>query len=339
MLSLENLGWNDHFGSLFVPYREAGYTPGRIARVDRKNYLVSADEEMLNAVLSRRFQHSLAARSEYPAVGDWTAVERCEDTGRYLIHAVLPRRSAFSRNMAGERTGEQVLAANVDVLFIVTSFNEDFNLSRLERYLTLVSSRNIRPVIVINKADLTDERGRYLEEVRDIAPDVPVHAVSALTGKISRLSEYLAGDRTAAFVGSSGVGKSSIINRLLGSERQPTGEIREADGHGKHVTTSRELLMVPSGGTVIDNPGLRELQLWADEESLSDTFRDIEQLAARCRFGDCAHESEPGCAVKEALEDGRLGKRRFLNYRKLGRELKYLAERQETGAARVERKK
>ena len=295
--------------------------------------------ETLNATLSGKFHGSAREGSEYPAVGDWVTIERLEDTGRYLIRHVLPRTSSFSRKTAGERTQEQVLAANVDILFVVTSFNEDFNLSRLERYLTLMSSRDILPVIVINKADLTTESERYMKQVRDIASDVPVHAVSALRGDIAQITGYLAEGTTVGFVGSSGVGKSSIINAFMGTERQPTGDIRESDGRGRHVTANRELIVLPTGGMVIDNPGLRELQLWADEDSLADTFRDIEELAEGCRFRDCAHTSEPGCAVKEAVEQGHLENRRYRNYLKLRRELQYLAERQETSAARVEKKR
>ncbi len=337
--TLERLGWNDRFDSFFQQYAQADLIPGRIARVDRKSFLVITVEETLNAALSGKFQGSARRSSEYPAVGDWVACERLEDTGRFLIRDVLPRITSFSRKTAGDRTQEQVLAANVDILFVVTSFNEDFNLSRLERYLTLVNSRAIRPVIVINKADLTAEGERYLGEVRDIAPGVPVHAVSALTGDISQITGYLEEGVTVAFIGSSGVGKSSIINAIMGIERQPTGDIRESDGRGRHVTANRELIVVPGGGIVIDNPGIRELQLWADEDSLADAFRDIEELAEGCRFRDCAHSSEPGCAVKDAVEKGRLGRRRYRNYLKLRRELQYLAERQETSAARVERKR
>jgi ribosome biogenesis GTPase len=235
----------------------------------------------------------------------------------------------------GGKTDEQVLAANIDTVFLVSGLDGDYNVRRLERYVTVAWDSGAVPVIVLNKADLRDDIEEVVEEVESVAFGVPVLALSAAenTG-MEQLTEYIKPGKTAAFLGSSGVGKSTLINRLLGEEKLKTTEVREDDQRGRHTTTHRELLLLPEGGIVIDTPGMRELQLWADDEGLSRTFPDIEALFEQCRFRDCTHNSEPGCAVKQALDDGSLDRKRYQNYLKLQKELKHLSTRKDIKAQR-----
>jgi ribosome biogenesis GTPase len=249
-----------------------------------------------------------------------------------IIHAVLPRKSKFSRKVAGERTEEQIVAANVDTVFIVNGLDggRSLNMRRIERYLTLAWDSGATPVIVLNKADLCSDIDPVIQEVETIAIGTPIHAVSARerTG-LDSLNTYLSEGRTVAFLGSSGVGKSALINALLGVEKQKTGEVREDDRMGRHTTTGRELILIPGGGIVIDTPGMREIQMWAGEDNLQKSFSDIELLAGECRFSDCSHNAESGCAVKAAIERGDLDPARLDSYHKLQGELRYLAFREQ----------
>ncbi len=257
------------------------------------------------------------------------------DGNRGLIHAVLERRTAFIRKTAGELTEAQVVAANVDTVFLVTGLDGDFNLRRIERYLTAAWESGASPVIVLNKSDLRDDLAEVAEAVEAIALGTPVAVVSARDGaNLDSLRRHLRPGKTAALLGSSGVGKSSLINRLLGEELLPTGPVREDDSRGRHVTSRRELIALPRGALLIDTPGMRELQLWADGGSLAHAFDDVESMAARCRFADCRHEREPGCAVREALASGALDLARFESYLKQRRELRHLALKQDSRARR-----
>jgi ribosome biogenesis GTPase / thiamine phosphate phosphatase len=317
------LGWSPSRAEEFEPYAADGLVPARVAAQHRGGYVVYAESGEHRAEVAGRLRHAAFAPSDFPAVGDWVALD-CQagaDTAR--IHAVLARATSFSRKAAGGEA-EQVVAANVDVVLLVSAFGEDLNMRRLERYLAAGWESGAQPVIVLNKSDLADDLAVDLAQVEGIAFGVPVHAVSCLDGSgVSDLAAYLAGNRTVALLGSSGVGKSSLLNRLLGWERQEVAETR-ADGKGRHTTTYRELVPLPGGGLVLDTPGMRELGLWEAGAGVGETFADVVELAARCRFADCAHRSEPGCAVQAALADGSLAPERLESYRKLQRELLHL---------------
>jgi ribosome biogenesis GTPase len=329
-MSLHLLGWNPSIENAFAPYRSRGLAPARVAREDRDRYLLLDERGERAARLAGRLRHEARSRAELPAVGDWVAA-RVAATA--VIVAVLPRASAFVRKVAGETTEPQVIAANVDTVFLVAGLDGDFNLRRIERYLAAAWESGADPVVVLNKADLAADLERRVAEVESVAPGVSVLAVSALEGEgLEALGPWLAPGRTVALLGSSGVGKSTIANALLGGLRQETGAVREDDSHGRHTTTRRELVPLPGGALLIDTPGMRELQLWGGDEGLDGTFPDVATLAARCRFRDCGHAGEPGCAVREAVEAGRLDESRLESWHKLQRELTRLAARQDARA-------
>lgn len=333
--TLSRLGWESFFEQAFAPQRAAGFTPARVAEEHRDRYLVHSADAECTAEITGKLRYTAASRADLPVVGDWVALQPSDHTHGF-IHAVLPRRSLLRRKAAGVLTEPQLLAANVDVLLLVTDADKDFNVRRLERYLTLAREGDARPVIVLNKADLNPAVGDLVRETTAAFADVPVLPVSAKEGEgVDDLYTWIGEGTTAALLGSSGVGKSTIINRLLGEERLKTSGIRTGDGRGRHTTTSRQLLLLPRGGVVIDTPGMREVQLWADEESLDAAFGDVEELSMNCRFADCRHEQEPGCAIRAALEDGSLDRHRFEGYRKLRREVRFL-ERQQSVRARLE---
>lgn len=339
-MNLTDLGWNPEFEEQFEMHRRQGHAAARVAREERQQYLVYAAEGELAAEVTGRLRHEAASRGEMPAVGDWVAVEPRPDEGKATIHAVLPRRSAFLRKVAGGHTEEQVVAANVDVVFLVSGLDGDFNPRRIERYLTLVWESGAEPVVLLNKADVCDGVEARVAETESVAFGVAIHAMSAAEGLgLEALDAHLAPGRTAAFLGSSGVGKSTLINCLLGSDALATAPVREDDSRGRHTTTHRELIVLPERGIVIDTPGMRELQLWGDADGLSQTFDDVEAIAASCRFRDCSHAGEPGCAVQAALADGILDPARWLSYLQLQRELRHLERRRDDKARREERAK
>lgn len=335
-VSLYDLGWTEE---LQERYRAApnGMVAARVATQHRGGYDLLTEHGYVGASLTGRLRREETPASDRPAVGDWVMGTPVSGEAKVLIHDVLPRKSSISRKVAGLQTDEQVLAANVDTVFLVSSLNSDLNPRRIERYLSIVWESGAVPVIVLTKTDLATGVPGAVVQVEAIAPAVPVHPVSNLTGDgFEELSQYLGQGRTVALLGSSGVGKSSLVNRLFGEERQRVKDIREDDDKGRHTTTHRELLLLPTGGLIIDAPGLRELQLWDSHDGLGRAFSDITQLAAGCRFGDCAHDSEPGCAVKEALRDGTLQRDRLESYRKLQKELQYLKRKQDLKASAQE---
>jgi ribosome biogenesis GTPase / thiamine phosphate phosphatase len=323
-LNLQELGWDAFFQDAFRPFENDNLIPARVAARHHGPCELLTELGRLGGVPAGRLEDH-----ELPAVGDWVAARPLDGERKAVIEAVLPRRSAFTRKEAWSRTVAQVVAANVDTVFLVTAFGGDLNGRRLERYLTSAWDSGASPVIVANKADLGHDRLLELGEVDAVALRVPVLVVSAATGEgMDELEPHLRPGRTVALLGSSGVGKSTLVNRLAGRELLATNEIRK-DGRGRHTTTHRELVPLPAGALLIDTPGMRELQLWADEEVLDSTFAEIAELAAACRFSDCSHEHEPGCAVKSAIADGSLPRERFASYRKLQRELRALEIRKD----------
>jgi ribosome biogenesis GTPase len=284
-------------------------------------------------------RHGSRSRAELPVVGDWVALDPAPRPA--AIRAVLPRRTSFSRRAAHEpgsqAVREQVVAANVDVVFVALPVSEDVSARLLERYLTLAWESGAHPVVLLTKADLEDDPAAVAAEVAEIGGEVPVHAVSSRTGLgVDRVRTYLLPGTPGALLGPSGAGKSTLVNALLGEERLETGAVRD-DGAGRHTTTRRELVLLPGGGLVVDNPGMREVHLWIADEGLDEAFEDVVQLAAQCRFSDCRHEAEPGCAVREALADGTLASERWASYQSLQRELAELEatlERRERSRAR-----
>jgi ribosome biogenesis GTPase len=315
-VTLEELGWGPHFEDEFAPYRGQGLVPARVATQHRGGFeLLTEDGEPAGVPAG-----SLA---ELPAVGDWVAAAAVPGEDKAVIEAVLPRRTAFTRSDPWS-DAEEVVAANVDTVLVVTAVGRDFSARRLERYLAAAHESGADPVVVVNKADL--EPGDSLAEARAAAPGVPVHLVSAKRGDgLEQLEQYLAPGRTVALLGSSGVGKSTLANRLAGEELLATGDVR-ADELGRHTTTRRQLVRLPAGGVLLDTPGLRELQLAGAD--LDETFPEIAALAPQCRFRDCSHTHEPGCAVREAVELGAIARQRYESYLKLAGELADLGERQ-----------
>jgi len=339
-MTLEALGWNQDLDRAFQAWAdEPDVRPGRVLIEFNYIYRVWCGGGEIDAVRSGRLTHRATSRGDLPAVGDWVVVRKLADENRGAITAVLPRRSWFSRRMAGHVTDEQVVAANVDVVFIVMALDDDFSPRRLERYLLLARESGASPVILLTKPDVCVDVPARVAEIAALAGDVPVHVVSPKFDQgLDRVAEHVPAGKTGALLGSSGVGKSTIINRLVGREVQKTRDIRESDSKGRHTTSHRQLVFLPNGGFLIDTPGMRELQLWDVGEAVKETFDDIEALALECRFSDCRHRDEPRCAVKTAVEEGRLSASRLESYVKLQDELEHLA-RQQDQRAQIEEKR
>ena len=334
------LGWNEFLNKAFIEYEEQGHTVGRVMLEHKRLYRVETDHGDCLAEVSGKYRFEAVAREDYPAVGDWVVLSERQEEGKATIHALLPRFSKFSRKAAGLTTEEQIVAANVDTVFLVQSLNYDFNPRRLERYLVMAWESGSNPVVVLTKSDLCEDIPGKIAEVEAVAFGVPIHAVSvkAETG-LEELASYFTEGKTVALLGSSGAGKSTLTNYLLGEKKQLIQEVRSDDDKGKHTTTYRELYMLPTGGLVLDTPGMRELQLWEADGAIGQSFQDIEELAEQCYFRDCKHANEPKCAVQGAIEEGTLDAGRYQSYVKLQRELAFLERKNDKRAQLAEKEK
>ena len=338
-MDLDDLGWGDDFSAAFDALGGPGLIPARVGIEHNHFYRVlTADGELL-AQAAGRLRHDAGGQDELPAVGDWVAVAVRAPDSMATIQAILPRRSSFARKAAGDPATRQVVAANIDVVLVVAGLDGDFSPRRIARYLVAVAEGGAQPVIVLNKADLQENVPACIAAVRAVALDAPIHATCCSTGQgIDVLARYLTAGRTVAFLGSSGVGKSTLINRLLGESRQRTQAVRSADSRGRHTTIHRELIARPGGGIIIDTPGMRELRIWDSDRAIEAAFAEIDALAADCRFRDCRHRTEPECAVRAAVDAGRLPASRLAHYRGLQDERAHLDRRRDE-LARLEEKK
>jgi ribosome biogenesis GTPase len=335
-VSLDIYGWSEFFAAAFAELGDGALEPARVVLASGGSYRLARATGESAVTLSGRFRHRAVAGEDYPTVGDWVAI----DPAGLRIEHLLPRRTKLSRKVAGRETREQVVAANIDVVFAAMGLDSDFNPRRLERFLATVWESGAVPVVLLTKLDLCSEVAEREREIEDVAAGVEVIASSALDGRgIDDLRSRLRPGETSVLVGSSGVGKSTIINRLLGKDAQKTREVRAGDSRGRHATSHRELFVLPGGSLLIDNPGVREIQLFGSEESLERAFEDVTAHAAECRFSDCTHRSEPGCAVLAAVAEGALSEERLESFRGLQRELRYLQVRQDESAQRAEKQK
>lgn len=341
---LISYGWNRGFELDFIPFAEKGWIPGRILAHSRGNILAATERGELWCSVPGSFAQRMEAQELRYCTGDWIAIEPYPHGAGGRIWEILPRTTELKRHSAGEKSTSQALAVNIDTVFIVMGLDNNFNPARAERMLVLAWNSGAQPVVILNKADLVDDPQPFVERIEASSPGVPVAAVSASTGAgIEVVREYLGAGHTGVFMGSSGVGKSTLLNSLAGTILRKTQTVRETDGRGRHTTSLRELFLVPGLGCIIDSPGIREVGLWSDADGLNSAFNDVieevEALAAECKFSDCAHEGEPGCAVAEALGDGILSQERYQNYLKLKREMEFAASREDERIRREREKK
>ncbi|MFZ5351146.1 MAG: ribosome small subunit-dependent GTPase A [Bacillota bacterium] len=352
-MDLKALGWTEELSALFKPYEERRMTAARVVLQNKNSYMLYDGQNMVKGRVSGRFLHEVVLKKDYPAVGDWVAVQNIPGSDGVLIHSILPRSTCFVRKLPisggrklkngiidGGVTEEQVIASNIDTVFIVSGLDDNFNLQRIERYITLAFNSGANPVIILNKLDICPDPALYIDMVRKAAIRLPIHCISAYTGAgMEVFDNYLNSGQTAVFIGSSGVGKSTITNYLLNSEMQKTKTTSSYSGKGRHTTTCRELFFYNNGGMIIDTPGLRELQLWGEEDALADSFEDITELAEKCKYKDCTHAVEPCCAVRNAVEEGKISRERLDSYKKQLEELSRLSKKHRQFEINMNRKR
>jgi ribosome biogenesis GTPase / thiamine phosphate phosphatase len=337
-IDLKDFGWSSFFESQFPD--GPALVPARVVEELIGFHRVRAAQGEYLAEIAGKVRYQAEERDDLPAVGDWVAITPRPDEGRARIECILPRLTKLSRKIAGRELSEQIVATNLDTGFVVSALNREFNPRRIERYLALVWDSGARPVVLLNKADLCAEAAACAADVESISLGAPVHLLSALRGTgLEALRKYLTPGETIAFVGSSGVGKSTIIKALSGAESLRVQPVREDDDRGRHTTSSRQMIFLPDGGMVIDTPGMRELQLWDNESGLAKAFEDIETLALDCRFRDCGHRGEPGCAVEAAIQKGQLEPERLENHSKLQAELRFQQRKMDPRVAREDKEK
>lgn len=338
-MSLEAWGWDARWAKDFEDWGARGLAPARVTMEQRGLYRVAAADGERDARIPGAMRHKAEGKADLPAVGDWVGIEN-DARGAAMIRAILPRRAKLSRKAAGETQEEQVIAANLDAVFVTTALNADFNARRLERFLTVTRESGAETVVVLNKLDMCPDPQPYIGEARLIAGGAAVVALSAATGQgMEVLAEWLKPGRTVGLIGTSGVGKSTLLNRLAGEELLATAETRARDERGRHTTTHRQLFILPSGAILLDTPGMREMQFWDAEQGLVKTFDEITALAPSCRFKDCGHDTEPGCAVKAAVDAGTLPAERLAAWSKLKKEVAHNARKADPAVAAAEKRK
>lgn len=341
-MTLTDLGWNEFFANAFAPYGDEGWKPARLLRDNKISYgALLADGEEVEAIMSGKVYHDAETDADLPAVGDWVALETGNEDAESVIRARLPRQTCLSRKAPGRSTEEQVIAANVDFVTVVTDAGPDFSLRRMERYFAIIGRSGAKAVVLVNKSDLfsAEQNREASDAIKALNPEAEIHITSVEKGRsLNVLRQYLKRGVTVALIGSSGVGKSSVVNQLLGDEYQWTDEVNEITGKGRHTTTARELMILPKGGILIDNPGIREVHMWTDETTLRERFADIEALAAQCKFGDCKHGTDAGCAIRAALTEGKLDASRYEGFLKLDDEIEKLRQNRKKRQMTLERR-
>jgi len=325
LVDIKQYGFDPFFEKEFESFRNSEFEPGRVITENKERYIIASKYGEISGEVTGKFLYDTASSSSFPKTGDWVVISCFQQENKCIIHNVLKRRSHFSRGIAGSKPGIQVIAANIDYLLIVQSFNSDFSINRLERYILMAEEGNCKPVIIMNKSDLTNEEKNYSDKIKSRIKGIPFISISCETMKgIDDLSNFITKEKTYALVGSSGVGKSTIINKLMNHKVQKTAEVRLSDEKGKHTTTKRELFLLPNGGLVIDSPGMREFSLSKNEIDSTDLFSEITEFSVNCKFKDCTHSHENGCAVKQAVIDGIIKEEQLAHYFKLKKETDYL---------------